>query len=354
MDTASVRASLGKRVRRAGLLAWLAVLPTGCAWWNNRPAEPARLGEIGPGAADPYLARSRPNEPTGPAPTLVRSTIHPGTDPVRTPTSDDRPAVILGAPISAATPPRSVSTPAPAADPLATARVVVAEARAKVDAMANYQVHMNRQERVGGQLLPTEDVLLSIRREPRAVRLEWPTGPSRGREVIFASDDPRGMLHVHMGNPLVPAVSMKPDSPLVMRNSRHPITEAGFGTIIDNLQKGLDGDTPGASIAYRGIDSPTAVGRPCHQIVRRTPNGDFWMVFLDVATGLPAMVAETSASGELLERYIFRDVQPNVPGLAQADAFDPERRWSGGGGLLGRLTRTVAPDAKTAVNPPQP
>jgi len=137
-----------------------------------------------------------------------------------------------------------------------------------------------------------------------------------------------------------------------MRSSRHPITEAGFATIIENLEKGLAGAIPGAKIAYHGIETPPAVGRPCHQIIRTTPSGDLWFVFIDTETLLPAMVAETTATGETLERLVFRDVVANLPALAAADAFDPDKRWTTASGLLGRLARSPGGDAKTTATPP--
>jgi hypothetical protein len=373
-----MRPSLPERLALA-LLSCLVAAPIGCAqFYGNRSSEPQRLGTVAPPSTDSSLARQRPATTPNPSPGLeparassgqqiVRSTIHPtpaSNLPVAAAPALDvelRPPVALDAPVTASPrPPASESRPAladrpaasPSRDPLAATRSIVAEARAKLESMDTYQVHLNRQENVGGQIQPAEDVLLSIRREPKAVRLEWPTGPSKGREVIFSSSDPRGLLHVHMGNPLVPAVSMRPDSPLVMRSSRHPITEAGFATIIENLEKGLAGVTPGAKIAYHGIETPSAVGRPCHQIVRTTPGGDLWMVFIDTETKLPAMVAETTATGEILERYVFRDVVANVPALASADAFDPDKRWSSASGLLGRLARSAGVDAKPTATPP--
>ena len=64
-------------------------------------------------------------------------------------------------------------------------RVDCCSARARLDALSSYQVELNRQERVGKTLLEPEDVLLSIRRSPKAVRLEWVDGPQKGREVIY-------------------------------------------------------------------------------------------------------------------------------------------------------------------------
>ncbi len=136
---------------------------------------------------------------------------------------------------------------------------------------------------------------------------------------------------------------------MVMKNSRHPITEAGFDAIVKTLETGLAAPAAGSTLAYIGVETPAEVGRPCHKIERHNAAGETWLVYLDTQTALPAMVEGTSAKGELLERYRFVDVKPNLPELASADAFDPSKRWPSAvsGGLLGRLARTAVGDAKS-------
>ena len=138
---------------------------------------------------------------------------------------------------------------------------------------------------------------------------------------------------------------MPPDSPLALHNSRHPITEAGFDTIVGNLQKTIDenkaGDRSHGRITYAGLDQPEPLDHPCHKIVRNTANGETWQVFLDPESKLPAMVQANAANGDLLERYVFRGVDPDPTELAAADAFDPDRRWGESKGLLHRLARAA-------------
>ncbi len=127
--------------------------------------------------------------------------------------------------------------------PNADWKAILSRAEAKLDSMQTYQMRVTRLERVNGQLQPEEEILLSIKREPKAVRLEWASGPSKGREVIYSSAlDPR-MIFVHMPSTAIPLPVMKipVDSPLVMRNSRHAISEAGLDTIIENLRKSVRG-----------------------------------------------------------------------------------------------------------------
>ena len=146
----------------------------------------------------------------------------------------------------------------------------------RLDGLHSYQVAMNRQERVGDSLQAPEDVLLSIRRNPRAVRLSGNEGPHQGREVLFSEKETNGMLLVNMADSKIPVprFSLPPDSPLALHNSRHPITEAGFDTIVGNLQKTIDenkaGDRSHGRIAYAGLEQPAELDHPCHKIVRVT------------------------------------------------------------------------------------
>jgi Protein of unknown function (DUF1571) len=227
-------------------------------------------------------------------------------------------------------------------------KAILSRAESRLESMQTYQMRVSRLERVGGQIQPEEDILLSVRREPKAVRLEWASGPSKGREVIYSSAlDPR-MIFVHMPSTAIPLPVMKipVDSPLVMRNSRHAITEAGLDTIVENLRKserGVDAaPTNRGGLSYKGIEKPSGLDRTCHHFVRKTANGETWNVYLDELTLLPSMVVAQDSRGAMIERYIYRAIQENPADLAAAGAFEPDQRWGESKGLLGRLARAAA------------
>ena len=253
-------------------------------------------------------------------------------------TADARPPAVNG----------PAAAPAPA-EPAGAIDNVLGESRRALDALASYQVAMTHQERVGDRLNPPENVVLSIRRAPRAVRLEWKEGEHQGREVIYAADAFNGQMHVHMGDSKLPLprISMPPDSPLATKNSRHPITEAGFDTIVANMEAGLrkqrTGDVSAGKVRYEGREQPDGYDKACDKVVRETPSNEVWVVYLDPDTKLPALVQATAGNGDLLERYVFRNPVPNPADLASADAFNPDARWGAPKGLLGRLARTNAP-----------
>jgi hypothetical protein len=227
---------------------------------------------------------------------------------------------------------------------------VVLGARDRLEALATYQVDITRVERVGGQLQTEEDMVLSIRRKPRSVRLEWKKGMSKGREVIYASAINDRMMYVNMGNSSLPLprMSIPVDSPMALRNSRHPITEAGFDTIIQNLVANLDREAGGreaareAGMVYKGVQKPRGLDQPCHLIERRT-SGETWQVYLNTRTLMPVVVSAVQTSGgEVIERYTYQNLKANPAELAAADAFDPDRRWGESKGLLSRLARAAS------------
>jgi hypothetical protein len=268
------------------------------------------------------------------------------------------PAAASAAPaVSAMSSPKpSAAAPAPPAGP--TLQELVAAARKRLDSASSYQVHLTRQERVGTSLLPAEDVLLSVRRDPKAVRIEWPEGAHKGREVIYVADAQGGFMHVNMADSLVPVprLTLRPDSSMAMAQSRHPITEAGFETIVERLQdtvkRAQQGDSSIGRVTYNGLTTPELLKTACHQIAQRKPDGETWVVFLDPANGLPAVVYAHDAQGNLLERYVFRDFKPDPPDLATAAAFDPSTRWGQPQGFLNRLARATQssePKSESAV-----
>jgi hypothetical protein len=220
---------------------------------------------------------------------------------------------------------------------------LVAQARTALDAMTTYEVALHRQERVNGTLLPEEDVTVAIRRSPRAVRLTWPTGPNQGREVLYRADEPNAPMHVKMANPAMPRLSLPPESPMVMRNSRHPVTEAGLDSIVEGLENAVRGGDKG--LTYAGQETPEGLDQPQDCLARTSPTGDRWRVYFDTKTHLPSLVLATSAAGELLERYHFREVRADLPELASNEAFDANARWGPARGLFGRLARGESDEA---------
>lgn len=234
-------------------------------------------------------------------------------------------------------------TPTPADDPAEAIRPRIEEARARLKTLSTYQVKLARQERVGGQLLPSEDVLVSIRREPRAARITWAEGPHKGREVIYRAEEP-AILNVHMGDIAIPLTLKLPvDGPRVRESSRHPITEVGLEGVLDQLAGQVDrAKAEGDTLSLAPPAQVEGFAAPTRKVGRTTKAGERWAVLLDAETSVPVLVEGFDPGGLLLERYRFTELVAEPVELSMADAFDPSTRWPKAGGFLQRIGR-VAP-----------
>lgn len=308
----------------------------------------------GPGPILASAAEPRPS--ITPAPRTEPARVAPRP---RDPEPANPPPAVVDNPFEGEPPRAVVDQPARGKaddDPERTLRRLLAESRKRLEAMSTYQVDIARVERVGSRLQPEEEALLSIRREPKAVRLEWPDGPNKGREVIYSAAIDARMMHVNMANAAIPMprMSLPVDSPLALRNSRHAITEAGFDTILDNLTQQLEGPDntppPGGRLTYKGLQKPKELDQTCHLIQRITPEKEIWRVYLDTETLMPIVVTAHQADGELLERYTYTNLRANPEQLASVDAFDPDKRWGESKGLLSRMAKAAAAAAE-APNP---
>lgn len=320
---------------------------------SSDPAPAAKrpsLARLGPKPKTPSVPPGRDRRPSDDE--AVRVTLG---QPTTLPSAKSATALALNQPAKTgswrgerSTAPASESTELPLAanpsprvvtHPVDDPRAILARVEKAVDQLDSYQVHMTRSERMGQGTQPDESILLSIRRNPRAVRLEWTSGPNKGREVIYsAALDPKS-LFVHMptnGLPL-PTMKISVDNPLVRKNSRHSITEAGFDVMLKELLSAGSNST--SQIDYRGLEKPKGDDALAYHFVHHDDHGETWDVFLDPQSLLPRRVEARDSRGQVIEHYVYKEMKPNPAALTAADAFEPDQRWGRSEGMLSRFAR---------------
>ena len=154
---------------------------------SGRPARDETI-RVTLGAPEPLPVMPRPEEATlasASVPTTRdtdrgTSRIPTGRSPDLAPDrqGDERPGSVVAA--SAPAPRRPATQPSRSAPSSDDARAILARSEAKLRSLDTYQVKMSRVERVDGRLQPEEEVILSIHRRPKEVRLQWASGPSQG------------------------------------------------------------------------------------------------------------------------------------------------------------------------------
>ena len=179
---------------------------------------------------------------------------------------------------------------------------------------------------------------MKSRTEPASIYFKF-QAPNRGREAIYVEGrhDGRVLAHdVGIGKWIAGTMKLDPQGSMAMGASRHPITEAGIGPLIETVaQRWADELTPGESLVtiHAGMHVD---GRPCTMIEsvhpHRQPGFLFHRVnlYIDCELGLPTRFEaydwprHPGASPELVEEYAYRDLRLDV-GLSDED-FDPANK----------------------------
>ncbi len=198
--------------------------------------------------------------------------------------------------------------------------------REAVKGLGTYRYRMAKEERVGGELLPVQDVDMFVQEQPFAVRLHFVGGPSKGRKVLYNSkerpDDFRVREHGFLG--VFGAVWISVDSGMAKKDSNHTVKEAGMGPLLERFASDLKKAEAqgGMQVTQEGWDK---AGRWCTMYT--APNGGKGFdaaksrICTDVDSRLPARVEGFDGAGAVLERYVFTDVKAAVH---PPKFFDPD------------------------------
>jgi outer membrane lipoprotein-sorting protein len=193
----------------------------------------------------------------------------------------------------------------------------------------DYTATFYKQERVKGTLLPVETILLKFRK-PFSVYLRWTAGDFAGREVLFVRGWNDDKVRAHQGSFPDVTVNLQPDAALAMRGNRHPITDLGFGEVIDKVVRGarLSELRPQDNVVYVDHGESTVYGVRARCIESIAPVKKFSPYYahrakicIDQKTKMPVRITIWDDEDKLVEDYGFENIRLNV-GLTDLD-FDP-------------------------------
>lgn len=324
----------------------------------NLPQRPARAGEgqqaASSAASQPQVASGFVSDPpvtqasaddTPPAPMpagtpVVRATA----PPPRTVQSPPEPPP--SQPLAPPQPsePKTEKAPPPPANPLTPVRQLHQAAVKSYAGVSAYIVRLTRREFIKGSYQPEEILLFKFRKEPFSVYLKWVGQLHRGREVVYVKGRYENKLHTLLAAGDVPLMSagkrfsLPLDSGLLRGSSRHPITEAGIGSILTYLSLALDalekGDQSRGTLTFVGDAKRPEIPDALDAIEWKLPpgldpslpkGGRRWCFYYR-DTHLPALVLTHDDKGQEVEYYRYDRFQLNVP-LDEAD-FNPDKLWA--------------------------
>ena len=222
----------------------------------------------------------------------------------------------------------ALAAPAWGAEPGDAARMLFAM-EAAYAGVESYTARFARQEVVASALRPREEALVKFQR-PERMYLRWIDGPPRGRELLFVRgrDGDRALIHEPGLLTGLFTILLAPDSPRVLGESRHPITDIGLGRLIDIILGSARRaqERGGLEVSDGGLVEDG--GRPGRRLEMRVPRGAGpaedvrrASITIDLASGLPVAALLSDGGGRAVAEYAYRELRLN-PSLSALD-FDP-------------------------------
>jgi hypothetical protein len=226
--------------------------------------------------------------------------------------------------------PQSVTAPAkpPTASPMDEPLRLIAEARKSFQSIKDYTCIFVKREHIGGTLQPENQINMKVRNQPFSVYLKWLAPRSQvGQEACYVAGKNNGMMRARSPGVLgaVGWVSLDPKDPRVRQNSRHSITEAGIGNLIERFANRWEVERK-AGLTQVRINDFEFAKRRCTRVETIHPeNGGKQfqtyrnVLYFDKETNLPIRIEAYdwpkqggNPDGELLEVYSYVNLRFNV------------------------------------------
>ena len=224
--------------------------------------------------------------------------------------------------------------PVPEDTPMAKAVRMITQCQTRFARVIDYTCTFCKRERIAGKLTPPFVMAMKARSSPKSIYFRF-EDPYKGREAIFVEGRNSGKILAHdvgFTKLLAGTLELEPRSARAMEECRHPITQAGIGSLIETVAQRWAAElSPVESVVL--FDSNMTIGpRRCTMIEaihpQNRPDFQFYKVrlFIDSELSLPIRFegydwpSEPGAPADLVEEYSYVDLKLNV-GLGDLD-FD--------------------------------
>jgi len=228
-------------------------------------------------------------------------------------------------------PPRSPASPASSGKEKVAAWEgpfrLIDNARTAYKSVKDYSCTLIKREQINGKLQPENVIAMKIRKEPFSVSLTWQAPRDLvGQEAAYVAGRNKGMMRV---NPkgvvgIFGWQTIAVDDPRVMEHSRHLITDAGIGNMIERFAKSFAADSKSPTVKVSLADYEYDKKKcACVEVIHpdaRPGSGDYYrcLVYFDKQTHLPIRCEcydkprSRGVEGELVEMYSFANLKTNV------------------------------------------
>ncbi len=216
--------------------------------------------------------------------------------------------------------------------PLKPAVELAEESLAAMEEISDYSAVFSKRELLGSRMT-TQVMEMKFRHQPFSVYFKF-RGQEAGREVIYVHGRNRGNLLVHETGvaALAGTISIAPTAPEVMKNTRHPITQAGLYNLVATVADQWRSESRFGEVEVKTFPNAKLGDVPCiavqttHPQPRREFKFHMTRLYLERDRKIPVRVEQYgwprngSDKPPLVEEYTYSDIRTNV-GLTDLD-FD--------------------------------
>ncbi len=204
---------------------------------------------------------------------------------------------------------------------------LLGEARARFEKVTDYTCTLVKKERINGQLTPINVMAMSVRNEPFCVDLRWIEPKNMvGQDACYATGRNSGQLRVKSAGFLgaIGYVSIDPNDARAKKTSKHSITEAGIGNMLNQFAEKWE-DERRLNVTQVHISEYDYNKRRCtcvETIHPTNPDNQFLsyrtLLYFDKESRLPIRMEcydwphRPGEPGELLEVVSFANLRLNV------------------------------------------
>ncbi len=205
--------------------------------------------------------------------------------------------------------------------------------KAAVARLKDFTAVFYKKEYKGGDL-PLEKAFMKFRKKPRSVYMKWLGEHKHNQEVIWKLGWNSNKLRAHKGSFPDITVNLKTTDWMAMKDSRHPITQAGFPHTVQLIAKDVELSVahPEWNSKVKFLGEQTVLGAPSYCFEAETDkkaHPEYYAskahICVHKTLNLPNKVQIWNFEDgqmRLVEDYGYEDIKVNV-GLVDAD-FDVE------------------------------
>jgi len=202
------------------------------------------------------------------------------------------------------------------------------EAEAAYCGVTNYTAIFHKQQRVDGELLQEESILIKFR-NPFSLYMRWVAVPYKGCEVLYVQGWNANRARVHRGG-LFRFITwdLDPKHPRLMAGNLRPLTDTGLGFLVKRVAVNVRKAVKAGEFSCYQRGEETVCGRQTRTLEvvfpkDRAKGYEVYRMIInqDLASKLLVRMRAYDWDNELFENYGYEDLKLNA-GLTDAD-FDP-------------------------------